>query len=88
MYTITETYMFKTDLKSKVTLGKFASTLGYFLFGILSKDNQTLMTNGAGADIVLYDLNKGFDSVPEHFDIIRYSGWVYFDLSPDCRTLI
>ncbi|CDW80324.1 wd-40 repeat protein [Stylonychia lemnae] len=88
MYCAIERQIYKWDLQTKQELCRFQHNNGYFLFLVLASDDQRLFANGSGADIFEYDLKLDETQELKRFDIIKDSGWVNFELSPDGVTLI
>ncbi|CDW80596.1 wd-40 repeat protein [Stylonychia lemnae] len=88
MYCAIERQIYKWDLQTKQELCRFQHNNGYFLFLVLASNDQHLFANGSGADIFEYNLNLDENQELKRFDIIKDSGWVNFELSPDGVTLI
>ena len=46
------------------------------------------MQNASGPNIYVYDLDAGLTTEATYFDIIKNSGWVNFEVSPDKKYVI
>ncbi|CDW84994.1 wd-40 repeat protein [Stylonychia lemnae] len=88
MYCAIEKSIYKWDLQTKQELCRFLHPDGYFLYLVLSSDDQRLLANGLGADIFEYDLKLDDTQELKRFDIIKDACWLNFELSPDGVTLI
>ena len=88
MYCICEKTIFKWDIEAKTLILKYTKSGGYNLFAGLSADDSKLYVNGNGADIYVWETEKGDDQPQTHFDIIKDVDWVRFELGPDNKTLI
>ncbi len=61
---------------------------GSFIYLVLSSDNKKIMSNGWGSFIHVTDCEKDGKQVLTILDIVKESGWLNFELSPDGNILI
>ncbi|CDW81032.1 (myosin heavy-chain) kinase [Stylonychia lemnae] len=88
MYTLIYRNIYKWDLQSKQELLRFSKEDGYYLYLILSHDEQRLYANVLGPHIYEYDLSLDENQEYKKLDILNDAGWLYYELSPDGFTVI
>ena len=91
MYCVAQYTVFKWNIETKQELFKIKHPErgNYFLFGVLSRDNTRLMSNGGGAAIALVNCAQEDETKDvKSIKIVKESGWVLFEMAPDSNTLI
>ena len=88
MFCSSEKQLFAWDTNSRTELWRLKHPEKNFIYLLLSSDNKKLYSNAYGPYIYVIDAEKGPEAETSKFDIIKDSGWVLFELSPDGKIMI
>mmetsp|Transcript_7742 Transcript_7742/g.7186 ORF Transcript_7742/g.7186 Transcript_7742/m.7186 type:complete len:120 (+) Transcript_7742:1490-1849(+) len=88
MYTNSEPFLYKWHLPTKQLYTKYPHNVRNYIYTVLSPDNRYIYSNCYGAEVFILDTTKDEKQVMTSFDIIKDSGWVFFELAHDGEHFI